>query len=299
MVTSIDSTAALAYAAATPTASTGASSTTPTTFGVAPEVVSSTAAVSVTLSSNAQRLQTAEQNLSSLESSKTYLSGTWTSDYAAAASLDITNEAAADTELSFLPASDQAHIQQATAAQKFVKATINSQGNAVSAPNPFAGLSTTSLTAIISDKSGLYTSYEKAAAQYEYSDQQNAWQEQYSSSSQQSGDWSTYYSKVISVYNGLPSLIQASYAPNYLQNITDLLNKSKNGAAGSTATSANTPASQALQVLQDSAATAKASATKANNTTTPGDGQGQSEASNADSPPNTDGASSTYASVAA
>jgi|GEM_PF-6183084 len=200
----------------------------PATSGVAQAAApaGSDSAVTVTLSPNAQRLQTAASNLKSLENGGTNLAGVWSQDYQKAGSIGIDQEPAADAEIAALPASDPAHIAQATAAQAFVKATIGSPfGSPISAPNPFAGASTQALTAIISDKSGLYAGYEKAAAVYEYQNQQNAWISQYGpgdSANDNPAGKAAYYGKAISVYNALPSLIQASYPPNYVQSHAQL-----------------------------------------------------------------------------
>jgi hypothetical protein len=173
----------------------------------------------VTISSTAQQLQTAENNLSALESSGSDLTGVWNSDVGNSL-VDITNEAAADAQVAAIPASDTAHLQQAQAAQAFVKATVVSQGNSVSAPNPFANLSTTALAAIISDKTGSYTNYEKSAAYYAFNAQQNAWVTPAAAQGQSSGDWTSFYKQAVTQYNSLPSLIQATYPPDYLSTIT-------------------------------------------------------------------------------
>jgi hypothetical protein len=154
----------------------------------------------------------------------------WNADYAQAASIGLTQEPAADAEIAKLPKSDPDHIAQATAAQAFVKANIAAAptanfGKPVNVPNPFAGASTQTLTAIISDKSGLYTGYEKEAATYEYQAQQNSWVEQYgpgNPSNDNAAGKAAYYGKAISVYNALPALIKASYPADYVASVTQL-----------------------------------------------------------------------------
>jgi hypothetical protein len=234
MASSIVTAATLAYVPAPTTSATGGSSATATAGNAkAPTTgtsATSSAAVTITLSSNAQRLVAATNNLTALETGGTNLAGVWTADYAKAASIGLDQEPAADAEIAALPLSDPAHIAQATAAQAFVKATIASAptsnfGKPVSAPNPFAGASTGTLAAIISDKAGLYTGYEKEAAVAEYQEQQNAWVNQYgpgNPSNDNAAGKAAYYAKCISVYNNLPSLIKASYPANYVQSITQL-----------------------------------------------------------------------------
>jgi hypothetical protein len=71
----------------------------------------------------------------------------------------------------------------------------------------------------------LYTAYEKSAAVYEYQNQQNAWVNQYGPGNpinDNAPGKAAYYSKAISVYNALPSLVQASYPANYVQSLTPL-----------------------------------------------------------------------------
>jgi hypothetical protein len=153
----------------------------------------------------------------------------WNKDLEAAG-VDGDQEPQADAEIAALPASDPAHIAQATAAQAFVKANIAAAGTAsggqpVSAPNPFAGASTQTLAAVISDKSGLYTAYEKSAASYEYQNQQNAFIDQYGPGNPVNDNpagKANYYSKVISQYNASPPLLQANYPANFVQSVTSL-----------------------------------------------------------------------------
>jgi hypothetical protein len=233
MVSSIAYTAAQAYGSSTTTIAAGSSGA--TTAGKVEAAIAETSATpratdTVTLSSNAQRLLTATNNLTALENSGTNLAGVWTADYAQAASIGLDQEPAADAEIAGLPLSDPAHIAQATAAQAFVKANIAAAptanfGKPVSAPNPFAGASTGTLAAIISDKSGLYTGYEKEAASYEYLAQQNAWVNQYgpgNPSNDNAAGKAAYFDKAINVFNGLPSLIKASYPANYVESLTQL-----------------------------------------------------------------------------
>jgi hypothetical protein len=226
VVSSISSTATLAYNAATTTSlanNPSGAATSGTTQATAS--AGSGSAVTITLSPNAQRLQTAISNLTALENGGTNLAGVWTQDYQEAGSIGIDQEPAADAQIEALPASDPAHIAQATAAQAFVKANIAAHGSTVSVPNPFAGASTQTLTAIISDKSGLYTGYEKSAATYEYQNQQNAWVNEDGPGNPANDNppgKAAYYSKAISVYNSLPPLIQASYPANYVQTHTQL-----------------------------------------------------------------------------
>jgi hypothetical protein len=190
---------------------------------------SASAATIITLSPNAQRLQTATNNLTALENGGTNLAGVWNKDLEAAG-VDGDQEPQADAEIAALPASDPAHIAQATAAQAFVKANIAAAGTAsagqpVSAPNPFAGASTQTLAAVISDKSGLYTAYEKSAASYEYQNQQNAFIDQYGPGNpinDNPAGKANYYSKVISQYNASPPLLQANYPANFVQSVTSL-----------------------------------------------------------------------------
>jgi hypothetical protein len=233
MVTSIASDATRAYSSATKTNLANSSGSATSNVASSNAAASASAAsgpdpaVVITLSSNAQRLQTATNNLTALQTSGTNLAGVWTKDYAEAASIGIDQEPTADAEIAALPASDPDHITQATAAQAFVKANIAAAGtgNTVTAKNPFAGASTQALAAVISDKSGLYTGYEKAAAVYEYQAQQNAWVNQDGPGNPANDNASgkaAYYAKCISVYNNLPSLVQASYPAEYVQTITPL-----------------------------------------------------------------------------
>ncbi len=232
MVSSIASTANLSFtatlaynAATTANAANNPSGTTASGVSQAAAPAASNPAVSITLSPNAQRLQTAISNLTALENGGTNLAGVWTQDYQQASSLGIDQEPQADAEIAALPASDPAHIAQATAAQAFVKANIAALGSTVSAPNPFAGASTETLAAIISDKSGLYTGYEKSAATYEYQNQQNAFDAQYGPGNPINDNASgkaTFFGKLISTFNASPTLIQASAPPNYVQSLTGL-----------------------------------------------------------------------------
>jgi hypothetical protein len=224
MVSSIASTATLGYTATLAYNATTTTSLANNPSGVAQAAASAGSASAVTiitLSPNAQRLQTATNNLTALENGGTNLAGVWNKDLEAAA-VDGDQVPQADAQIAALPASDPAHITQATAAQAFVKATL---GSGVSAPNPFAGASTQTIAAVISDKSGLYTSYEKAAASYEYQNQQNAFFEQYGPGNPINDNppgKANFYSKAISQYNALPSLIQANYAGDYVQSLTSL-----------------------------------------------------------------------------
>lgn len=234
MVSSIAYAATLAYIPATTTSTAGSSSAATTGGNVKAATTdtsaTSSAAVTVTLSSNAQRLQAATNNLTALENGGANLAGVWTAYYAKAASIGLDQEPAADAEIAGLPLSDPAHIAQATAAQAFVKANIAAAptvnfGKPVGVPNPFAGASTTTLAAIISDKAGLYTGYEKEAAVYEYQAQQNSWVEQLgpgNPNNDNAAGKAKYYAKSISVYNDLPSLIKASYPADYLDSVTKL-----------------------------------------------------------------------------
>jgi hypothetical protein len=222
-VGSIAYTAPLSYIPTTTTGAAGSSSAAATAGNVKAATTdtsaTSGAADTVTLSSNAQRLLAATNNLTALENGGTNLAGVWNADFAQAASIGIDQVPAADAEIAKLPQSDPGHIAQATAAQAFVKANIAAAGTAsggqpVSAPNPFTGASTQTLTAIIGDKSGLYTGYEKAAAAYEYQAQQNSWVNQFgpgNPSNDNAAGKAVYYGKAISVSNALPSLIKASY----------------------------------------------------------------------------------------
>ncbi len=233
MVSSIASTATLSYTAtlANNAATTTSGANKPSaaaTSGVAQAAASAgsnPAATIITLSPNAQRLQTATNNLTALENGGTNLAGVWNKDYQQAGSVGIDQEPQADAEIAALPTSDPAHIAQATAAQAFVKANIAAHGSTVNVPNPFAGATTQTLAAVISDKSGLYTAYEKSAATYEYQNQQNAWVNQYgpgNPANDNAPGKAAYYGKAISVYNALPSLIQASYPADYVQSHTQL-----------------------------------------------------------------------------
>jgi hypothetical protein len=234
MVGSIGYTATLSYIPTTTTGAAGSPSAAATGGNVKAAATDASARSSatdtVTLSSNAQRLLAATNNLTALENGGTNLAGVWNADYAQAASIGIDQEPAADAEIAKLPQSDPGHIAQATAAQAFVKANIAAAptanfGKPVGVPNPFAGASTTTLAAIISDKSGLYTGYEKEAAVAEYQDQQNSWVEQYgpgNPGNDNAAGKAAYYGKTISVYNALPSLIKASYPADYLASVTQL-----------------------------------------------------------------------------
>jgi hypothetical protein len=232
MVSSIASTATLGYTAtlANNAATTTSGANNPSgaaTSGVAQAAASAgsaSAATIITLSPNAQRLQTATNNLTALENGGTNLAGVWNKDLEAAG-VGIDQEPQADAEIAALPASDPAHITQATAAQAFVKANISAHGSTVSAPNPFAGASTQTIAAVISDKSGLYTAYEKAAASYEYENQQNAFFAEYgpgNPANDNAPGKANFYSKAINLYNALPPLIQANYAGDYVQSLISL-----------------------------------------------------------------------------
>ena len=232
MVSSIASTATLGYAATlgynaattTSVANSPSGAATSSVAQAATSASSDSAATIITLSPNAQRLQTATKNLTALENGGTNLAGVWNKDLEAAG-VGIDQEPQADAETAALPVSDPAHIAQATAAQAFVKANIAALGSTVSLPNPFAGASTQTLAAVISDKSGLYTAYEKSAASYEYQNQQNAFIDQYGPGNlinDNPASKANYYSKVISQYNASPPLIQANYAANFVQSITSL-----------------------------------------------------------------------------
>jgi hypothetical protein len=234
MVGSIAYTAPLSYTPATTTGAAGSSIAAATAGNVKAATTdtsaTSSAADTVTLSPNAQRLLAATANLTALENGGTNLAGVWNADFTQAASIGIDQVPAADAEIAKLPQSDPGHIAQATAAQAFVKANIAAAGTAsggqpVSAPNPFAGASTQTLTAIIGDKSGLYTGYEKAAAAYEYQAQQNSWVNQFgpgNPSNDNAAGKAVYYGKAISVYNASPPLIRASYPADYLASVTNL-----------------------------------------------------------------------------
>jgi hypothetical protein len=179
-------------------------------------------AVTVTLSSNAQRLQSAITNLSADEasSSSAQLATQWNGDLANA--VQLSTEPAADAEVANLPASDPAHIAQAEAAQAYVKNRGTSKDDPSiynQVPNPFSGLSQTQLAAVVNDKTGLYTSYEKSAALYESIDQTNAWVEQTSNAPQEHDK--IFYQTAIQQYNLLSSLQQSVYQPGYLKTLSN------------------------------------------------------------------------------
>jgi hypothetical protein len=190
---------------------------------------SATSSLQVTLSSNAQRLQTAEANLASDEASTPTgaLAAQWNQDLASA--VDSTTEASADAEVAALPSSDPAHIAQAQAAQAYVKARVSSGGNPDAyGANPFAGLSQTQLAAIANDKSGLYTSYEKTAALYESQDQTNAWVLQFQNDPQ--GQDGGFYREAQNQFSLLSPLQQSVYPSDYLA----ILKKEQSRESGAT-----------------------------------------------------------------
>ena len=202
---------------ATSSASAVASSSSNTTSS------STSSSVTVTLSSNAQRLQTAEANLASDEasSSKGVLASQWNQDLAN--SVGSSTEAAADAEVAALPSSDPAHLAQAQAAQAYVKNRITSGANPSiynQLPNPFAGLSQTQLAAIANDKSGLYTSYEKSAALYESQDQTNAWV--LSQQNDPQGEDQAFFQIAEQQYSLLSPLQQSVYPSDYLTTLEKL-----------------------------------------------------------------------------
>ncbi|MGC1303232.1 MAG: hypothetical protein WA840_12745 [Caulobacteraceae bacterium] len=208
----------------TPSASTGAAaapagSSKPTTVS-SPQAATSTPAVTVTISSNAQRLQAAEANLAADEagSSTGALAAEWDQDLAG--SVSILNEAAADAQVAALPSSDPAHLAQAQAAQTYVKARVTSGGNPDAyGANPFAGMSQSSLAAIINDKSGLYTDYEKSAAMYESQDQTTSWVMSQANDPQM--ERAAYFQEAQIQYNLLSPLQQSVYAPDYLKTMQE------------------------------------------------------------------------------
>jgi hypothetical protein len=202
------------------------------------------AAVTVTLSSNAQRLQTAEANLATDEASSSTgaLAAEWNRDILD--SVSSLNEAPADAEVAALPSSDPDHIAQAQAAQSYVKTRVNSAGTVNSGgpygPNPFAGLSQSALSAIINDKSGLYTNYEKSAALYESTDQTNSWVLQYQNAPQ--GQNAGFYEEAQKQYHLLSPLQQSIYPEDYIKQLKYFENLQSNAPGKSESAAQTTPA---------------------------------------------------------
>ncbi|WP_158918641.1 hypothetical protein [Caulobacter sp. S45] len=182
--------------------------------------------MTVTLSANTQRLQTAEANLASDEAgaSTGALASQWDQDLAN--TVDSSSEAAADAEVAALPSSDPDHIAQATSAQAYIKAKMASAGNPVSVANPFAGLSQSALAAIANDKSGLYTSYEKSAAVDESMDQTTAWVMKYASDTQ--GQEAGFFQAAQQQYSQLSPLQQSVYPADYMKALKQLENEQSN-----------------------------------------------------------------------
>ncbi len=203
------------------------------TSATSAEVATPTAApaVTVTLSANAQRLQTAVTNLAADEasSSTAQLADQWNGDLAS--SVDLSAEPEADAEVANLPASDPAHLAQAQAAQAYVKNRVTSGADPSiydQVPNPFAGLSQTQLAAIANDKSGLYTSYEKTAALYESQDQTNAWVLQFQNDPQDQD--AGFYQAAQNQFSLLSPLQQSVYPSDYLA----ILKKERSRESGAT-----------------------------------------------------------------
>jgi hypothetical protein len=113
-------------------------------------------------------------------------------------------------------------IAQAEAAQAYVKNRGTSKDDPSiynQVPNPFSGLSQTQLAAVVNDKTGLYTSYEKSAALYESIDQTNSWVVQTSNAPQEHDK--VFYQTAIQQYNVLSPLQQSVYQPGYLKTLSD------------------------------------------------------------------------------
>jgi hypothetical protein len=220
VTTSASSTLATSSGVTSTTAQTQAAST--TSVQSATPAPTTTPAVTVTLSANAQRLQTAVTNLAADEasSSTAQLADQWNGDLAS--SVDLSAEPEADAEVANLPTSDPAHLAQAQAAQAYVKNRVTSKDDPSiynQVQNPFAGLSQTQLAAIANDNTGLYTGYEKTAALYESVDQTNAWVEQTSNAPQEHDK--IFYQAAIQQYNLLSPLQQSVYQPGYLKTLSD------------------------------------------------------------------------------
>lgn len=173
MVTSISSAAGNGYASALATKATPPDVSAAAPAGTAAGPASSTPAVSISLSPNARRLQAAEANLDTLQAGGS-LKGVWDADVKGSL-LGLNTEGPADAQVAAIPTSDKDHLQQAQQAQAYVKAAIVSGGASVFQPNPFSSFSYKSLAAIVTDKAGSYTDYEKSAAFYAFNDKQNAW----------------------------------------------------------------------------------------------------------------------------
>lgn len=178
-------------------------------------------AVAVSLSTNAQRLQAAVANLAALEGSSTrpQLAAQWNEDLSR--SVDSTTQASADRQIDALPVSDSDHLDQAKAAQAYVRNRIYSgaDSDVISRVKiPFAGLSQTQLAAIANDKTGLYTDYEKSAALYESTDQTNSWVQSNSVGKEQGG-FVPFYRESQRQFNLLSPLQQSTYPEGYLQEL--------------------------------------------------------------------------------
>jgi hypothetical protein len=188
--------------------------------GLAQTVSAAALTITGTIQPNAIRLAAAEANLSQIEASATTtdLASRWNQDLANA--VDLSGESAADAEVASLPVNDPDHIAQAKAAQAYLKNRITSGADPAiygKVSNPFAGYSQTALTAIIDDKSGLFTSYEKTAALYESFDQTNAWVEQYANAPQEEDKG--FYLTAAAEYKDLPLLQQSVYPTDYLETL--------------------------------------------------------------------------------
>jgi hypothetical protein len=170
---------------------------------------------SVTLSPAAARLVSASNNLKTLENSGGDLAAIWTKALENAKVGD-TQRDAADQEVAGLAQTDPDHYDQASQARIFDLSVRN--GKAV-VDNPFAGLPRKDLTAVVADQSGLYTAYEREAAQREMGTQQNTWVQRYAAIGQGSGDFSGFYNEAASQYGKLTDLEKSTYPDGYLAQV--------------------------------------------------------------------------------
>ncbi|AOZ50575.1 hypothetical protein [Chromobacterium vaccinii] len=115
---------------------------------------------------------------------------------------------------------DAERLQLAASSTAFLQAR---QGGAMSAANPFSGLSREQLAAIVNDDSGRYTVNERRAADYAASDQEQAWRRQAVQAAraeyESTGSRRGFFEEVLRHYQGLPTFEQARYPSDYVEQL--------------------------------------------------------------------------------
>jgi hypothetical protein len=166
----------------------------------------------VTLSATAQRLLKARQNLTALESDPANLGAAAWQTLMAEASVTAARRPAADAQITALEASDPDHAMIAKQARAFA---VDSANGGDRYQNPFSGMDRISLTAIATDRSGLFTNDERDAAAREMNRQQQTWIQRQAVG----GITSAFYEEAKTQYAQLSPLEKSRYPANYLDQI--------------------------------------------------------------------------------